>query len=109
MTDQQKKWVMYGVVGLMVVGFFWYQSVKNELISLQESVDSSWAQVENQLQRRFDLIPNLVNTANGYATHEKSCELHVLCGDHSGRRCGIGVFSGASYCQHQKEVQVSHL
>ena len=43
----------------------------NKAITLSEEVDSRWAQVENQLQRRFDLIPNLVETVKGYATHEK--------------------------------------
>jgi LemA protein len=43
----------------------------NQAIHLDESVKSSWAQVENVLQRRFDLIPNLVETVKGYAAHEK--------------------------------------
>jgi LemA protein len=43
----------------------------NRLVDLQERVDNSWAQVENVMQRRLDLIPNLVNTVKGYAEHEK--------------------------------------
>lgn len=43
----------------------------NKAIRLDEGVDSAWAQVENVLQRRFDLIPNLVETVKGYASHEK--------------------------------------
>ncbi len=43
----------------------------NNLVTLNENVSSSWAQVENVLQRRFDLIPNLVNTVKGYAQQEK--------------------------------------
>lgn len=42
----------------------------NSLVEKQQSVDQSWAQVENQYQRRADLIPNLVNTVKGYAKHE---------------------------------------
>lgn len=42
----------------------------NSLVEQQQNVDQSWAQVENQYQRRADLIPNLVNTVKGYATHE---------------------------------------
>lgn len=42
----------------------------NSLVEKQQKVDQSWAQVENQYQRRADLIPNLVNTVKGYATHE---------------------------------------
>ncbi len=57
--------LIVGVVG-SVVGTF------NQLQLLDETVNSQWAQVENQLQRRSDLIPNLVNTVKGYAAHEKS-------------------------------------
>lgn len=43
----------------------------NKIVSYDEQVDASWAQVETVLQRRFDLVPNLVNTVRGYADHEK--------------------------------------
>lgn len=43
----------------------------NRLVEYNENIDASWAQVENVLQRRYDLIPNLVNTVKGYAKHEK--------------------------------------
>ncbi|MEK6543953.1 MAG: LemA family protein [Elusimicrobiota bacterium] len=61
-------WIALGcVVLLALIGVGGY----NRLVSLSEAVDSSWAQVENVLQRRYDLIPNLVNTVKGYAKHEK--------------------------------------
>ncbi|MDE5837458.1 MAG: LemA family protein [Paramuribaculum sp.] len=44
----------------------------NSLVEQQQAVDQSWAEVENQYQRRADLIPNLVNTVKGYAAHESS-------------------------------------
>ncbi len=44
----------------------------NSLVEKQQGVDHAWAQVENQYQRRADLIPNLVNTVKGYATHEEA-------------------------------------
>jgi LemA protein len=54
----------------IVVGM-WFVSTGNEFVALQENVHTAWAQVETVLQRRFDLIPNLVNTVKGYAKHEK--------------------------------------
>ncbi len=59
------------IVVIAFMAFGWYQSGYNQMIGLDQQVKSSWAQVENQLQRRFDLIPNLVNTVKGYAAHEK--------------------------------------
>jgi len=46
-------------------------STYNSLVKIDEDVKASWAQVENQYQRRFDLIPNLVETVKGYASHER--------------------------------------
>jgi hypothetical protein len=57
-------------VGLVVGGCAY--SGYNKAIRFDESVKSSWAQVENVLQRRYDLIPNLVETVKGYAEHEKT-------------------------------------
>jgi LemA protein len=59
------------VFGLLMVPFL-TSCGYNKMVSLSESVDAQWAQVENVYQRRADLIPNLVNTVKGYATHEKS-------------------------------------
>ncbi|HDQ00237.1 MAG TPA: LemA family protein [bacterium] len=53
------------VVGLMLV------SPYNKLVTMDEQVNTGWANVENMLQRRYDLIPNLVETVKGYAAHER--------------------------------------
>lgn len=59
------------IVGIIVVFAVIFTSSYNKFVNLEENVDQSYAQVENQLQRRLDLIPNLVNTVKGYASHEK--------------------------------------
>ncbi|MBN1622191.1 MAG: LemA family protein [Endomicrobiales bacterium] len=68
----RKIWIILGVLFLFIVMVI--SSVignYNKLVSLDESITGAWAQVENQLQRRNDLIPNLVSTVKGYAKHEK--------------------------------------
>ncbi|NDC82863.1 LemA family protein [bacterium] len=62
--------LLWGIVGIVVVGIFWVVSINNRLVTLDEASMTQWAQVENQLQRRYDLIPNLVNSVKGYASHE---------------------------------------
>lgn len=57
------------VVGLGLVSK--YVTIKNTLVELEENTKRAWAQVESVLQRRMDLIPNLVETVKGYAEHEK--------------------------------------
>ena len=56
-------------LGVLIVG--WGISVRNRLVTLDEGVKEKWSQVENVYQRRLDLIPNLVNTVKGYASHER--------------------------------------
>ncbi len=63
------------VIGLML--FSWYRSGYDTAVALNERVKSSWAQVESQLQRRFDLIPNLVNTVKGFTDQEKTVILEA--------------------------------
>lgn len=65
--------ISLGVIVLILVLIFAAGAgIYNSIISKHESITAKWAQVENQLQRRADLIPNLVNTVKGYAAHEKS-------------------------------------
>ncbi|GAB0170765.1 LemA family protein [Lysinibacillus sp. CTST325] len=59
------------IVIILVVLALLFIPKYNSLVTAEESVVSKWAQVENQLQRRYDLIPNLVESVKGYANHEK--------------------------------------
>ncbi|MCG3175127.1 MAG: Protein LemA [Candidatus Omnitrophica bacterium] len=63
--------VLLGFIGLVVVVGLWVGGTYNGLVGQDESVKRAWAQVENVYQRRLDLIPNLVETVKGYATHER--------------------------------------
>jgi len=63
------------LLGLGVVG--WGIGQYNRVIAMDEKVKAQWAQVENQLKRRYDLIPNLVETVKGYAKHERELFLKI--------------------------------
>jgi len=63
--------VLLVVLGIILIVFGVYISGYNKLVSYDEAIKAAWAQVENVMQRRNDLIPNLVNTVKGYAKHEK--------------------------------------
>ena len=65
----EKKYLIWGALALVLL---WVISGINTIPTLQEKVTASWSQVENQYQRRMDLIPNLVKTVKGYAAHESS-------------------------------------
>ncbi len=59
------------VLAVVLVVFFWGKGIYNGLVQKDENVSKAWAQVENVYQRRADLVPNLVNTVKGYASHER--------------------------------------
>jgi len=64
--------IIVGIVVLIGLVFSrWLIGGYNNVITMDENVKGKWAQVENQLKRRYDLIPNLIETVKGYASHEK--------------------------------------
>lgn len=63
--------VLYVVLGLAVVVGLFAMAVYNSLIVLRNKVDEGWSDIDTQLKRRWDLIPNMVETVKGYAKHEK--------------------------------------
>jgi LemA protein len=68
----KKGYMVIGIIlAVIVLLCVMLMSSYNNFVTLEENVDQSYAQIENQLQRRLDLIPNLVNTVKGYASHEK--------------------------------------
>ena len=66
-----KNKVVWIIIAIVAILFFWVKVVYNNMVTQDEGVKTAWSQVENQYQRRMDLIPNLVNTVKGYAAHEK--------------------------------------
>jgi LemA protein len=59
------------IVVVILASAGWVISGYNRVVTMDENVKTSWAQVDNQLKRRYDLIPNLVETVKGYMTHER--------------------------------------
>jgi LemA protein len=62
---------------IIVIPLLYLKNTYNGLVTMDEKVKADWAQVENQLQRRYDLIPNLVETVKGYAAHEEGVFVKV--------------------------------
>ena len=81
-------WIVLGIVGVFVlIGLFIYgsfQSAQNQMVQKDEQVKSSWSQVDVQLQRRADLIPNLVETVKGFTKEEST-----VFGDIANARAGL--------------------
>lgn len=71
----KKTWII--VIAVVAVLVIYCVSSYNSLVTQEETVGTAWSNVENQYQRRSDLIPNLVNTVKGYAAHEKR---NIRCG-----------------------------
>lgn len=70
--------IILGILLVIVIAAYSYlKGTYNSLVTMDESVKGAWAQVENQLQRRYDLIPNYVETVKGYAKHEKEVFVEV--------------------------------
>jgi len=70
--------IIVGILVLIIlVPLLYLKGTYNSLVTLDEGVKAAWAQVENQLQRRYDLIPNYVETVKGYAKHEKEVFIKV--------------------------------
>lgn len=101
-----KKIVLF-VCGFIVLGIIYGVHVVNSAVRLDESVAAAWAQVENQYQRRFDLIPNLVNTVKGYTQHEQDTLAQVVEARASATKVQVDINDAASlqkYMTAQNEL-----
>ena len=86
------------ILGVLIVLFLLAVGQYNKAVSMDEAVKSQWAQVENQLQRRYDLIPNLVETVKGFAAQEKT----VFLGVAEARKAYFHASQGASVAEKAK-------
>lgn len=66
--DSPASWI---VVGLLVLALVWFVANYNRFVRLRSAIKESWADIDVELKRRYDLIPNLVETVKGYAQHER--------------------------------------
>ena len=70
--------VLFGILLIIAFSIFgWVKNTYNAIVTIDEEINGAWAQVENVLQRRYDLIPNLVETVKGYASHESEVFIRV--------------------------------
>ncbi|MDY7035026.1 MAG: LemA family protein [Thermodesulfobacteriota bacterium] len=109
MTPIKKTLIIIAVVLLVIIliPFMYLKGTYNSLVTLDETVKSAWAQVENQLQRRYDLIPNYVETVKGYAAHEK--EVFVKVTEARSRVAGAGSISEKIEANNQLSSALSRL
>ena len=91
------------IVVLAVLIFFWAVSSFNSFVTQGEQITAQWAQVENQYQRRFDLIPNIVNTVKGVASQEQD----VFLGIAAAREHYAGATTPDAKAQAAGEVETS--
>jgi LemA protein len=62
---------LYALIGVALLLALWVAVIYNNLVRVRNAVDESWSDIDTELKRRYDLIPNLVNTVKSYAAHEK--------------------------------------
>ena len=92
---------------IIVIPYSYIKGTYNSLVTMDESVKGAWAQVENQLQRRYDLIPNYVETVKGYAAHEK--EVFVKVTEARSKVAGAGSINEKIQANNQLSSALSRL
>jgi len=95
------------LVLLVVIPYSYLKGTYNSLVTMDETVKGAWAQVENQLQRRYDLIPNFVETVKGYAAHEK--EVFVKVTEARSKVAGAGNINEKIQANNQLSSALSRL
>ena len=92
--------VLWVVLGIVAVVLLWGVVTYNRLVRHRNQIDNAWSQIDVQLRRRYDLIPNLVNTVKGYAAHEKSIFENVA----AARSAGIAAKTVPEQAQAENQI-----
>src|SRR3989339_2195122 len=88
------------ILAAVVVTILWFIAVYNDLIRLKNRTDEAWSDIDVQLKRRYDLIPNLVNTVKGYAGHEE----HVFSQVAEARSAAMSAKTPAEHAQAENAL-----
>lgn len=98
------KWIIWWIIIFVIVWLIWMFFWRyNNFVALEEWVKTAWSQVENQYQRRSDLIPNIVNTVKWEANFEKSTLTDVINARASATKTNINVNDAKEMAEFQKE------
>jgi LemA protein len=92
--------IVYILLGIIVVVILWLIAVYNGLITLRNRTSEAWSDIDVQLKRRYDLIPNLVETVKGYAKHESETFENVV----KARAAAMGATSMADKAQAENQL-----
>jgi LemA protein len=90
-------WIVLGIVVLLLL---WGIATYNRLVRYRNQIDNAWSQIDVQLRRRYDLIPNLVNTVKGYAAHEKQIFENVA----AARSAGVNAKTVGEQAQAENQI-----
>lgn len=90
-----------GIVVVFIVLLLWIMGMYNALVRRKVDCDNGWAQIDVQLKRRYDLIPNLVETVKGYAGHEKETLEAVI----KARQQAVAITSDAAHAAQKAEAE----
>lgn len=88
--------VLWIVIGIIVLLIIWIIAMYNGLVKAKLKVDNSWSDIRVYLKKRFDLVPNLVNTVKGYATHESQTFEKVTMARNAAAAVPAGDVQGAA-------------
>lgn len=95
------------IIIIIIIVVSWYVRSRNQIVTFDEEINSAWAEIDNQLKRRSDLIPNLVATVKGYAAQEK--EVFTQIADARSKLAGAGSVAETAEGDNELRSALSRL